>query len=67
MHLLSQIIYSSVFRTVFPSINRSSNLQQVATAVWHIPLLYTQSWAPDDGRKDRPKHAERFTRINNLR
>jgi hypothetical protein len=24
------------------------------TAVWHIPLLYTQFWAPDDGRKDRP-------------
>jgi hypothetical protein len=30
-------------------------------------LLYTQFWAPDDGRKDRPKHVERFTRINNLR
>jgi len=41
--------------------------QQVAAAVWHIPLLYTQFWAPDDGRKDRPKHVERFTRINNLR
>jgi hypothetical protein len=26
-----------------------------------------QSWAPDDGRKYRPKHVERFTRINNLR
>ena len=25
------------------------------------------SGAPDDGRKDRPKHAQRFTRINNLR
>jgi len=21
-------------------------------------LLYVQSWTPDDGRKDRPKHAE---------
>ena len=30
-------------------------------------LLYVQSWAPDDGRKDRPKHVECFTRINNLR
>jgi len=37
----------------------------VAAAVWHIPLLYTKFWAPDDGRKDRPKHVERFTRINN--
>ena len=26
-----------------------------------------QSLAPDDGRKDRPKHLECFTRINNLR
>jgi hypothetical protein len=42
-------------------------LQQVASAVWHISLLYTQLWAPDDGRKDHPKHVERFTRINNLR
>jgi len=41
--------------------------QQVAAAVWHTPLLYTQFWAPDDGRRDRPKHVERFTRINNLR
>jgi len=80
MHLLSQIIYSSktvyMFRTVFPSIIRSSKLriqqryasniccqQQVAADVWHIPLLCTQFWAPDDGRKDRPKHAERFTRM----
>jgi hypothetical protein len=80
-----------VFRTVFPSIIRSSKLhiQQrymsntcsylllsgmrwssssspIAAAVWHILLLYTQFWAPDDGRKDRPKHVERFT-INNLR
>jgi len=39
----------------------------LAAAVWHIPLLYTQFWAPDDGWKDRPKHVERFTRINNLR
>ena len=23
--------------------------------------------APDDGRKDRPRHVVRFTRINNLR
>jgi hypothetical protein len=30
-------------------------------------LLYVQSWAPDDGRKDRPKHVECFTRINNWR
>jgi len=89
MQFLSQIICSCktlyMFRTVFPSIIRSSKLcvqqrymsnnccylllsgNEVAAAVWHIPLLYTQFWAPDDGRKDRPKHIERFTRINNLR
>jgi hypothetical protein len=46
---------------------RSMSSPIAATAVWHIPLLYTQFWAPDDGRKDCPKHVERFTRINNLR
>jgi hypothetical protein len=54
MHLLSQIIYSCktlyMFRTVFPSINGSLKLR--------IQLLYTQSWALDYGRKDRPKHVE---------
>ena len=30
-------------------------------------MQYTQFSAPDDGRKDSPKHVERFTRINNLR
>ena len=28
---------------------------------------YMQFLAPGDGRKDRPKHVQRFTRINNLR
>jgi hypothetical protein len=30
-------------------------------------LTYTVAVYADDGRKDRPKHVERFTRINNLR
>ena len=46
---------------------RSISSPIAAAAVWHIPLLYARFWAPDDGRKDRPKHVERFTRINNLR
>jgi hypothetical protein len=29
--------------------------------------LCTQFLTPDDGRKDRSKHVERFTIINNLR
>ena len=61
---VSQIIYSCkmlyMFWTVFPSIIRSSKL--------HIlQQTYVQLWAPDDGRKDRLKHVEHFTRINNLR
>jgi hypothetical protein len=28
--------------------------------------LYIQSWTPDDGRRDRPKHVERFL-ISNFR
>jgi len=27
-------------------------------------LLYVQSWSPDDGRKDRPKHVECHSKIN---
>ena len=27
-------------------------------------LLYVQSWTPDDGRKDRPKHVECHSKIN---
>jgi hypothetical protein len=67
MHLLSQIIYSCktlyMFRTVLPYIIRSSKLRIQHLFVRHISLLYKQFWAPDDGRKDRPKHVELFTRI----
>jgi hypothetical protein len=45
----------------------SNGICQTAAAVWHITLQYTQFWAPDDGRKDRPKHVERLTNIINLR
>ena len=27
-------------------------------------LLYVQSWTPDGGRKDRPKHIDCYTKIN---
>jgi len=83
MHLFSQIIYSCktvyILRTVFPSIIRSSKLriQQrymsnsccylLLSGVKWNSMQYTQFSAPDDGRKDSPKHVERFTRINNLR
>jgi hypothetical protein len=29
-------------------------------------LLYVKSWAPDDGRKDRPKHVQCHAKIQNL-
>jgi hypothetical protein len=57
--LLSQIIYFcktlSMFRTVFPSIIRSSK------CVYSNGIYQTT----DEGRKDRPKHVEDFTSINN--
>ena len=34
--------------------------KQTAVSVW---LLYVQSWTPDDGRKDRPKHVECHSKI----
>jgi len=44
------------FRTVFPSIVRSSRLCICL-------LLYAQSWTPDDGREDRPKRVECHSKI----
>ena len=32
---------------------------------WNL-TQYMQLWAPDDGRKNRPKHVERLTDINKL-
>jgi len=60
MHQFLSLFYFGttlyMFRNVFPSIIRSSRLyiqQQV----------YVQSWTPDDGRKDRPKHEECYSKI----
>jgi len=67
-----------MFRTVFPSIIRSSRLyiqqqpyvKQILLSASTQPylfdiclLLYVQSWTPDDGRKDRPKHVECHSKI----
>jgi len=64
-----------MFRTVFPSIIRSSRLyiQQQAFVCLLASrqqylcdkclLLYVQSWNPDDGRKDHPKHVECHSKI----
>jgi hypothetical protein len=45
----------------------SSPIAAGSSSCLTLPLLYAQFGAPDDGRKGRPKHVERFTRINNLR
>jgi len=67
-----------VFRTVFPSIIRSSRLYiqhqvYVIQVSWLLAskqftnlydiylMLYVQSWTPDDGRKDRPKHVKWYS------
>ena len=52
-----------MFRTVFPSIIRSSRLYIQQQAFVKQILLYVQSWTPDDGRKDRPKHVECHSKI----
>jgi len=57
------------FRTVSPSIIRCPRLYiqlQVASKqsmnLYDIHVkLYVQSWTPDDGRKDRPKHVEWYS------
>ena len=70
-----------MFRTVSPSIIRSSRLYvQQQAYVKQIRLcacrqqylfdicllLYVQSWTPDDGRKDRPKHVECHSKRNKI-
>jgi len=67
-----------MFRTVFPSIIRSSRLyiqhpvyviqvcwlhaSKETTNLYDIYLmLYVQSWTPDYGRKDSPKHVEWYS------
>jgi hypothetical protein len=63
-----------MFRTVFPSIIRSSRLyieyqmenlvpaSMKSTNLYDIYLIrYVHSLTPDDGRKDRPKHVEWYS------
>jgi hypothetical protein len=61
-----------MFQTVFPSIIRSWRLyiqqqvyasKQTAVPAWHVPVAVCTSWNPDDGRKDRLKHVECYSKI----
>ena len=62
-----------MFRTVFPSIIRTLRLyiqHHTIQVLWLLAskqpqnlydiylMLYVESYTPDDGRKDRPKHVE---------
>jgi len=38
-----------------PASKQSTNLYDI------YMMLYVQSWTPDDGRKDRPKHVEWYS------
>jgi len=62
-----------MFRTVLTSIIRSLRLyiqHYTIQVLWmlaskqpqnlYVIMLYVQSWTPDDGRKDRPKHVVLF-------
>jgi len=68
---VSQFIYlrrSTCFRRVF---RPSSWAENCTYSVRYLSdkylTLYVQFWAPDVGRKTRPKHVERLTEINKLR
>jgi len=53
-----------MFRTVFPSIIRTSKvyIQHQVYVIQDIYLmLCVQSWTPNDGQKDRPKHVDWFS------
>jgi len=67
-NLFISVRRSTCFRRFFCP---SSTAQNCTYSVRHLSdqylKLYVQFWAPDDGRKNRLKHAERLTEINKLR
>jgi len=45
-----------------------SRLQADSSICFDIYLLpYAQSWTPDDGRKDRPKHVVCYPKLNKFK
>jgi len=66
----------SVHHTEFKTVHTATGICQTHTAVCLLAsrqqyvfdicfLLYVQSWTPDDGRKDRPKHVECHSKKKN--
>jgi len=66
-NLFISVRRSTCFRRVFCP---SSVAQNCTYSVRYLSdqylTLYVQFWTPDDGRKNRLKHAERLTEINKL-
>ena len=65
----------SVHHQEFKTVHTATGICQTDTAVYLLAnrkqylfdkclLLYVQSWTPDDGRKNRPKHVECHSKIN---
>ena len=48
------------------SSNSSTTLAGSSNGLTKYPMLYIQFWAPDDGRMNRLKHVEHFTKLNKL-
>ena len=44
--------------------NTSTTVAGSSKRLTNYPILYIQFWTPDDGRRNRLKHVERFTEIN---
>jgi len=63
-HYMLQTTFPSIIRSLRLCIHQQAYVKQTAVSVW---LLHVQSWTPDDGRKDRPKHVECNIILNSVR
>ena len=54
----------SVHHQEYKTVHRASGICQTEFQFDVYLMLYVQSQTPDDGRKDRPKHAECYYKIN---
>jgi len=68
LNLFISVKRSICFRRFFRPSSRAQNCTYSVRYLSDQYLtLYVQFWAPDDGRKNRPKHVEHLTGINKLR
>ena len=66
-NLFISVKHSTCFRRVFRPPSGAQNCTY-SVRYWSDKYLtlYVQFWAPDDGRKNRLKHAERLAEVNKL-